>query len=189
MERDRPYFFCGIGGSGMLPLALILRAKGATVAGSDRALDQGRTAPKFEFLKRQGVVLFPQDGSGVMRAEQIVVASTAVEETVPDIQSARRVGARPDDTRRAAGGAVQRRAAKHRRRRHEREVDHDRHDRLDPESRRPRSDSDERRGDDEFRQPRRAVRIGAGRQGRLLSSARWTRATAPSRSIAPLSRW
>ena len=93
MERDRPYFFCGIGGSGMLPLALILSAKGVTVAGSDRALDQGRTAPKFEFLKRQGVVLFPQDGSGVMRAEQIVVASTAVEETVPDIQSARRVGA------------------------------------------------------------------------------------------------
>jgi UDP-N-acetylmuramate--alanine ligase len=93
MERDRPYFFCGIGGSGMLPLALILRAKGATVAGSDRALDQGRTAPKFEYLKRQGIVLFPQDGSGVTRPEQIVVASTAVEETVPDIQSARRLGA------------------------------------------------------------------------------------------------
>jgi len=77
----------------MLPLALILRAKGATVAGSDRALDQGRTAPKFEFLKRQGVSLSPQDGSGVTRPEQIVVASTAVEETVPDIQSARRLGA------------------------------------------------------------------------------------------------
>ena len=93
MERDRPYFFCGIGGSGMLPLAVIVRAKGATVAGSDRALDQGRTAPKFEFLKRQGISLFPQDGSGVTRAGQIVVASAAVEETVPDIQSARRIGA------------------------------------------------------------------------------------------------
>ncbi len=77
----------------MLPLALILRMKGAIVAGSDRALDQGRTAPKFEFLKAQGISLFPQDGSGVTRAEQIVVASTAVEETVPDVQSARRVGA------------------------------------------------------------------------------------------------
>jgi UDP-N-acetylmuramate--alanine ligase len=93
MERDRPYFFCGIGGSGMLPLALILRAKGVMVAGSDRALDQGRTAPKFEFLKRQGIALFPQDGSGVTSAEQIVVASAAVEETVPDVQSARRIGA------------------------------------------------------------------------------------------------
>jgi UDP-N-acetylmuramate--alanine ligase len=93
MNHDRPYFFCGIGGSGMLPLALIMRAKGVTVAGSDRALDQGRTAPKFEFLKTQGIALFPQDGSGVMRAEQIVVASAAVEDTVPDVVAARRVGA------------------------------------------------------------------------------------------------
>jgi len=43
MDPDRPYFFCGIGGSGMLPLALILREQGVRVAGSDRALDQGRT--------------------------------------------------------------------------------------------------------------------------------------------------
>ena len=77
----------------MLPLASILRAHGAVVAGSDRALDQGRTTPKFEFLKAQGISLFPQDGSGVTRAEQIVVASAAVEETVPDMRSARRVGA------------------------------------------------------------------------------------------------
>ncbi|HVU20944.1 MAG TPA: Mur ligase domain-containing protein, partial [Rhizomicrobium sp.] len=79
MDQDRPYFFCGIGGSGMLPLALIMRAKGVKVAGSDRALDQGRTAPKFEFLKSQGIDLFAQDGSGVTDARQIVVASAAVE--------------------------------------------------------------------------------------------------------------
>src|ERR1700749_962213 len=93
MDHDRPYFFCGIGGSGMLPLALILRAKGVTVAGSDRALDQGRTAPKFEFLKSQGIALFAQDGSGVTDPRQIVVASAAVEDTVADVVSARRVGA------------------------------------------------------------------------------------------------
>ncbi|MBI5939677.1 MAG: UDP-N-acetylmuramate--alanine ligase [Caulobacterales bacterium] len=93
MNRDRPYFFCGIGGSGMLPLALIVQATGATVEGSDRALDQGRTAPKFEFLRSRGIALFPQDGSGVTRAEQIIVATAAVEDTVPDVVSARRVGA------------------------------------------------------------------------------------------------
>src|SRR3990167_1247498 len=93
MNRDRPYFFCGIGGSGMLPLALIVQATGATVEGSDRALDQGRTAPKFEFLRSRGIALFPQDGSGVTRPEQIVVATAAVEDTVPDVVSARRVGA------------------------------------------------------------------------------------------------
>jgi UDP-N-acetylmuramate--alanine ligase len=93
MNHARSYFFCGIGGSGMLPLALILRAKGFAVAGSDRALDQGRTGEKFEFLRGQGIALFPQNGSGITRAEQIVVASAAVEETVPDVQAARRVGA------------------------------------------------------------------------------------------------
>jgi UDP-N-acetylmuramate--alanine ligase len=77
----------------MLPLALILRAKGIAVAGSDRSLDQGRTPEKFTFLRSRGISLYPQDGSGVTRHEQIVVASTAVEETVPDIAAARRAGA------------------------------------------------------------------------------------------------
>ena len=36
---------------------------------------------------------FAQDGSGVTRADQRVVISAAVEETVPDVQAARRVGA------------------------------------------------------------------------------------------------
>jgi UDP-N-acetylmuramate--alanine ligase len=93
MDHDRPYFFCGIGGSGMLPLALILREKGIEVAGSDRALDQGRTNAKFDYLRAQGIALFAQDGSGIDRAEQIIVASAAVEDTVPDVQAARRLGA------------------------------------------------------------------------------------------------
>jgi UDP-N-acetylmuramate--alanine ligase len=93
MNQDSAYFFCGIGGSGMLPLALIVQARGHEVAGSDRALDQGRTAPKFAFLRDHGIRLFPQDGSGITSANQIVVASAAVEDTVPDIVAARRVGA------------------------------------------------------------------------------------------------
>src|SRR3954468_7815730 len=87
------YFFCGIGGSGMLPLACILRASGAEVAGSDRSLDQGRGAEKFAFLERRGIRLYPQDGSGLVSADQVLVASAAVEDTVPDIAAARRVGA------------------------------------------------------------------------------------------------
>ena len=91
MNQD--YFFCGIGGSGMLPLALIVQAGGARIAGSDRALDQGRTPEKFDWLRAHGVTLHPQDGSGVTRPEQIVVATGAVEDTVPDIGAARRIGA------------------------------------------------------------------------------------------------
>ena len=87
------YFFCGIGGSGMLPLAMIVQARGAAIEGSDRALDQGRTPEKFDWLKRHGVVLHAQDGSGV-RGDHIVVATGAVEDTVPDIGAAKRVGAK-----------------------------------------------------------------------------------------------
>ncbi|MGH6894915.1 MAG: Mur ligase domain-containing protein, partial [Dongiaceae bacterium] len=76
----------------MLPLALILRAKGCVVEGSDRSLDQGRLDRKFEFLRARGIPLHAQDGSGVTRAEQILVTSAAVEESVPDVRAARRLG-------------------------------------------------------------------------------------------------
>ena len=93
MSQLGDYFFCGVGGSGMTPLALIIQARGGLVEGSDRALDQGRNAERFDFLRAHGVLLHPQDGSGVIRASQILVTSAAVEETVPDVQAARRIGA------------------------------------------------------------------------------------------------
>jgi len=91
MNKD--YFFSGVGGSGMMPLAMIVQASGARIAGSDRALDQGRTPEKFDWLRAHGVTLHPQDGSGVVSADQVVVATGAVEDTVPDIGAAKRVGA------------------------------------------------------------------------------------------------
>jgi UDP-N-acetylmuramate--alanine ligase len=93
MSQLGDYFFCGVGGSGMTPLALIIQARGGRVEGSDRALDQGRNAKRFDFLRARGVLLHPQNGSGVTRASQILVTSAAVEETVPDVQAARRIGA------------------------------------------------------------------------------------------------
>jgi UDP-N-acetylmuramate--alanine ligase len=93
MHQFGDYFFCGVGGSGMTPLALIIQARGGRVEGSDRALDQGRNAEKFDFLRARGVLLHPQDGSGLRRASQVLVTSAAVEETVPDVQAARHIGA------------------------------------------------------------------------------------------------
>ncbi|MFN3877124.1 MAG: UDP-N-acetylmuramate--L-alanine ligase [Brevundimonas sp.] len=93
MNQDASYFFCGIGGSGMLPLAMIVQARGAAIEGSDRALDQGRTPEKFDWLRAHGVTLHPQDGSGVTRADQTVIATGAIEDTVPDIGAAKRAGA------------------------------------------------------------------------------------------------
>ena len=98
MNQD-DYFFCGIGGSGMLPLAMIVQAQvrasgGGRIEGSDRSRDQGRTPEKFAWLEAHGVTLYPQDGSGVTRPEQTVVATGAIEDTVPDIGAAKRAGAR-----------------------------------------------------------------------------------------------
>src|SRR5437764_3209346 len=88
---ESPVFFSGIGGSGMLPLASIVRAGGARVAGSDRSLDAGRTPEKFDYLRSLGIQLFPQDGSGLQEG-MTLVTSAAVEETVPDVVRAKELG-------------------------------------------------------------------------------------------------
>lgn len=87
MAENKSYFFCGIGGSGMLPLAMIVAARGAAVSGSDRSRDQGRTPEKFAWLEGQGIAFFPQDGSGP-QAGQTLVASAAIEDSVPDVAAA-----------------------------------------------------------------------------------------------------
>ncbi|THD37972.1 MAG: UDP-N-acetylmuramate--alanine ligase [Sphingomonas sp.] len=88
----RPHFFVGIGGSGMMPLAMILAVRGASVAGSDRSLDQARLPAKFDYLRDLGVALYPQDGSGIVSPDQVVIASAAIEATVPDMVAAERLG-------------------------------------------------------------------------------------------------
>ena len=88
---ETPVYFSGIGGSGMLPLASIVRASGAKVSGSDRSLDAGRTPAKFDYLRSLGIQLFPQDGSG-LRDGMTLITSAAVEETVPDVVRARELG-------------------------------------------------------------------------------------------------
>jgi UDP-N-acetylmuramate--alanine ligase len=92
MHKNKSYFFCGVGGSGMLPLANIVRDAGAIVAGSDRALDQGRLGAKFEWLQSLGIDLFAQDGSGLISGDQILIASAAIEDSVPDVAKANALG-------------------------------------------------------------------------------------------------
>lgn len=85
----KQYFFCGVGGSGMSSLALALKSEGNDVRGSDRSLDQGKTPEKFDLLRQQGISLFPQDGSGLDASADVLVVSSAVEETIPDVVRAR----------------------------------------------------------------------------------------------------
>lgn len=84
-------FLCGIGGSGMSALALLLRARGWNVRGSDRSRDRGETPDKFAALERQGFQLYSQDGTGVAGADVLIVSS-AVEDTIPDVRAAKEKG-------------------------------------------------------------------------------------------------
>ncbi len=85
------YFFCGVGGSGMMPLAQLLLARGHGVRGSDRGHDQGAMPEKFQKLIDMGVTLCSQDGSGVEGADVFIVSS-AVEDRIPDVRVAKDLG-------------------------------------------------------------------------------------------------
>lgn len=83
------YFFCGVGGSGMMPLAAYLAQAGHPVSGSDRSHDQQKSLRKFAALSEAGITLFPQDGSGILPGTDCLVVSSAVEDSVPDVRAAK----------------------------------------------------------------------------------------------------
>jgi UDP-N-acetylmuramate--alanine ligase len=85
----------GVGGVGMSALAQAFVDAGFAVTGADRSLGtagDGERTPVLAALERQGVRLFPDDGSGVDSATTRVVVSTAVEETNMGLRRARELG-------------------------------------------------------------------------------------------------
>lgn len=76
----------------MSALAQVLRAKGHAVSGSDRNLDKGINHTFFRKLSRLGINCLPQNGSGLENGVDIVVVSTAVEESNPDVKKAQERG-------------------------------------------------------------------------------------------------
>ncbi len=82
----------GIGGVGMSALAQVAIDAGLSVSGSDRLMDWGDETPILRGLQRQGVRLYPQDGSGVHAGLSRLVISTAIESDNPDLLAARRLG-------------------------------------------------------------------------------------------------
>lgn len=91
MVQQSHYFFVGIGGSGMSALADLIRRQGNAVSGSDRGHDKGDVPEKFTTLAKSGMTLHKQDGSGVVPGVDYVVVSSAIEESIPDIQTARKL--------------------------------------------------------------------------------------------------
>ena len=86
------YHFSGIAGSGMNPLALLMRARGHDVQGSDRALDRGHQADLAARLRALGIRLLPHDGTALTPAIARFVYSTAVEADTPEMRAARALG-------------------------------------------------------------------------------------------------
>ena len=84
--------FAGVAGSGMSALAQFVAMKGGRASGSDRSFDRGQRPEARAQLEALGVVIKPQDGSGLEGDCAALVVSTAVEEEVPDVAVARRLG-------------------------------------------------------------------------------------------------
>ncbi len=81
--------FCGISGSGMSALAQILKRSGYDVCGSDRNFDLGRDLPLKAAFEQEGIKIYPQNGSAVSSDLAWLCASTAVEDSIPDIKAAK----------------------------------------------------------------------------------------------------
>lgn len=86
------FFFCGIGGIGMSSIALYLKNAGHRVLGSDRGFDLDLNGAMKKRLTDKGILLYPQDGSGVTEAVDCFVVSTAVEDSIPDVKKALSLG-------------------------------------------------------------------------------------------------
>jgi UDP-N-acetylmuramate--alanine ligase len=84
-------FFIGIAGSGMSAIAQYLKGIGKNVSGSDRFFKEGEYNEAKEKLEAEGIECFMQNGEGITPATDLVVVSTAVEDTVAEVQKAKQL--------------------------------------------------------------------------------------------------
>ncbi|MBW8362525.1 MAG: UDP-N-acetylmuramate--alanine ligase [Kaistella sp.] len=85
-------FFIGVAGVGMSAIAQYLKGIGKEVAGSDRYFHPDEYNRTKEQLEAEGVECFLQDGSGITAETDLIVVSTAIEDTVFEVQKARELG-------------------------------------------------------------------------------------------------
>ena len=92
ITTSKNYFFVGIAGTGMSAIAQYLKADGHDVSGSDRQFVSGNYNETEQALIKEGIICFPQDGSGVTENTDIVVVSSAIEDSVPEVIAAKKLG-------------------------------------------------------------------------------------------------
>jgi UDP-N-acetylmuramate--alanine ligase len=84
-------FFIGIAGTGMSALAQYLKGIGKSVSGSDRYFKAGEFNEIKNKLEAEGIICFEQNGEGINSSIELVVVSTAVEDTVIEIQKSKQL--------------------------------------------------------------------------------------------------
>ena len=87
LRRIQHVHFVGIGGSGMSGIAEVLLNLGYTVSGSDLKL-----SPTTGHLQALGAQVFEGHAAGHVQGAHVVVTSTAVRPTNPEVAEARRLG-------------------------------------------------------------------------------------------------
>ena len=84
-------FFIGVAGVGMSAIAQYLKGIGKNVAGSDRFFVPGEYNETKEKLEAEGIHCFLQNGEGITEMTDLIVVSTAIEDTVAEVQKARQL--------------------------------------------------------------------------------------------------
>jgi UDP-N-acetylmuramate--alanine ligase len=84
-------FFIGVAGVGMSAIAQYLSGIEKKVSGSDRYFKEGEYNETKEKLETEGIQCFLQNGEGITAETDLVVVSTAIEDTVAEVQKAKQL--------------------------------------------------------------------------------------------------
>jgi UDP-N-acetylmuramate--alanine ligase len=84
-------FFIGVAGVGMSAIAQYLSGIEKKVSGSDRYFKEGEYNETKEKLELEGIQCFLQNGEGITAETDLVVVSTAIEDTVAEVQKAKQL--------------------------------------------------------------------------------------------------
>ena len=84
-------FFIGVAGVGMSAIAQYLAGIDKKVSGSDRYFKEGEFNDTKEKLEAEGITCFLQNGDGITGETDLVVVSTAIEDTVFEVQKAKQL--------------------------------------------------------------------------------------------------
>jgi UDP-N-acetylmuramate--alanine ligase len=84
-------FFIGVAGTGMSAIAQYLSGIGKNVSGSDRYFTPDTFNETKEKLIAEGIQCFLQNGEGINEKTDLIVVSTAIEDTVFEVQKAKQL--------------------------------------------------------------------------------------------------